>query len=1379
MADDQQRSPTFESELGQRIDRLSPDRRAIFERRLTHARTEQLVIPAILRVSGENPPLSFAQQRMWFLHQLHPDLPLYNNTRALRLSGPLDVAVLERVLNEIVRRHESLRTTFLMGDHGAVQVIAPHLAIPLAVVDLTGAADAEEEARRVAADDASLPFELSRGPLLRTTLLRLDGTTHLLLLTIHHIVSDRWSMTVFFKEVSQLYGAFRKGEASPLRELACQYADFAVWQRERMNGPAFEPHLAYWRGQLAPPHPVLELAPNRSRPMDAQKFAGGRHQFVVGKELAATLRAFSRRQRTTLFMTLLAAFQTLLSRYTGERDIIVGSPIAGRPRVETEALIGFFVNTLALRTSLADDPTVGELLNRVRQTALDAYDHQEVPFERLVELLQPERSVDHTPFFQVMFALQNVPRYELSLPELTLTSENVFTNTAKFDLLVVFVDGPDGLAGRIEYRTDILSIDTVRQIERHLVRLLEVFPDSADRRISTLPLLDTAERRRMLEEWNDTRSDYPRDHTVHGIFQERVAQRPDAIAVIDRGRAISYSDLNRRANRLAHRLQSAGVRPDELVGIFLDRSLELIVGLLAILKSGAGYLPLDSRSPRERLNWMLDDARVRIVLTDRLHAAELPASDRRLTLLLDRDEEHGGESVDNPVAEAAAEHTAYAMYTSGSTGQPKGVLVPHRAISRLLINTNYISLQPSDVVAQASICSFDAATFEIWGALLHGARLAVIPEHTILSPSDFAAELERLGVTTLFVTTALFNLMAAQRPNAFNSLTQVLFGGEAADPRAVAAVLKAGGPRRLLHVYGPTESTTFASWYQVTDVADDQRAIPIGRPLSNTQLYLLDRNLEPVPAGALGEIYIGGDGVARGYLNDETLTAQRFVPDPFNNRRDARLYKTGDLGQLRPDGNFEFVGRYDHQIKIRGFRVEPGEIEAVLQVHPAVRRALIVAREDVPGEKRLVAYIVAKESSASLIPDLQQIARARLPDYLVPTFWVLLEAMPLTPAGKLDRQALPPPDTNALQAVGGYQAPRDDLEVRLTKVWEELLRRSRIGVTDNFFDLGGHSLLAAQLCATIEKTFGARLPVASFLEGATVERQAEILRGRDMTPLWSPLVAIRAGGTKPPFFCIHGVGGNVLGFKDLARRLPLDQPVYGLQSRGLDGKGDLDFRVEDMAAHYITHVRRVQPTGPYALGGLSFGGLVAFEMARQLQQQGHEVALLALFDASAGRRRALGLKPWLRNKASDYKARAALHARHLIYGPARATYILKRSRTIRRRIKNRLWHLTYNIYRWFDYSLPQPLLIVTHANFHARREYTPQFYAGRVTLFRALERESNADPRLGWGPLAGLGVEIHHVPGNHVTMLAEPHVQTLGEKLARCLEDARNSPKRR
>ena len=1071
---------------------ISSDRRKLLSLMLQKEGGAAPSARAIPSRGGEGPwPVSFAQQRLWLLDQLEGGGPAYSVPTAVRLTGRLDAAALRAALSEVARRHEALRTTFAAEAGRPVQLVRPPSAVALPVIDLSrlGAGRAEAEARRAAREEAGRGFDLSSGPLLRARLLRLSEEEHVALLNMHHIISDAWSRGVLIGELVRLYEAYAVGRKSPLAELEVQYADYAVWQRDWLRGEALEEQLSYWRRQLEGAPAVTDLPSDRPRPA-LQSQRGAEYKFALDGKLSSELKKLSREEGVTPFMLLLAAFKVLLYRYTGQTDLVVGTPIAGRTRAEVEPLIGFFVNTLALRTDLSADPSFVELLGRARETCLGAYAHQDVPFERLVEELQPERSLAHAPLFQVMFGLQNTPQAETRLPGVTLSQFEVERATAKYDLTLMMAEGEGGLSASFEYSTDLFDATTIRRMSDNFGVLLAGVAADPGRRLSELPLLTNEERRRLLVEFNDTAREYPRHLCAHQLFEEQVRRAPDSVAVAGDGERLTYAELNARANRLARRLRRLGVGPESRVAILLERSPELVVSLLAVLKAGGCYVPLDPAYPEGRLRFMLEDSGAEVLLTDSALSGRLPGPAR--TLCLDAARERTEDESDaDPRFPVDPSNLAYVIYTSGSTGVPKGISIPHYAINRLVFNTNYVSLGADERIAQASNSSFDAATFEIWGALLHGARLVIVSRDVTLSPRLFAGQIREQKITTLFLTTALFNQMAREAPSAFEGIRNLLFGGEAVEPRWVKEVLSRGAPVRLLHVYGPTESTTYASWHLVEGVPEGGATVPIGGPLSNTRIYLLDRGLRTVPFGVAGELYIGGDGLARGYLGRPGLTAERFVPDPFSGGGGERLYRTGDVCRYRPDGQIEFLGRLDQQVKLRGHRVEPGEVEAALGEHPAVRECAVVVREDVAGDKRLVAYVAA--AGAAEAGGLREYLRGRLPEYMVPSAYVFLDALPLTPNGKVDRKALPAPDAGGSRGGAEYVAPRTAVEKVVAGIWSELLGVERVGVHDNFFDLGGHSLLATRILSHVREIFCVELPLRSLFESPTVDSMAEAM----------------------------------------------------------------------------------------------------------------------------------------------------------------------------------------------------------------------------------------------------------------------------------------------
>ncbi|MGJ4946579.1 amino acid adenylation domain-containing protein, partial [Bradyrhizobium sp. HKCCYLS1011] len=1033
--------------------------------------------PIVSQRTGEL-PLSFAQERLWFLEQFGGVGSSYNIAVAIRLEGTLDTKALELALAEIVRRHEILRTRFETVRGRGIQVIEPPTSYRLDLVDLSRlpvhmqSAEADRQRR----DHAAELFDLSATPPFRTRLIRLAPERHLLLLAVHHIISDAWSSEVLIGEVTTLYQAFRAGKPSPLEPLPVQYADYAIWQRQWLCGDVLERQLSYWTERLAGAPPQLDLPTDRPRQSGAT-LAGAHHWFSVSRPTVSALRNLAREENATLFMVLLAAFQLLLSRYCGQSDILIGSPVAGRRRHELQDLIGFFANILVLRADCSGRQSFRDLLRQVKTTVLDAYAHQDLPFERLVEALQPDREMARHPLVQVMFALQQAPFEGLVIPGLQLTPIPAENKQTKFDLTVHAYDAKHSFDVAIEYAAELFDRSTIERLGRHLHQLLDAIVADPDCRIRDLPLLSELERRGLVVELNNTTRPYPDDRGLHEIFADHVARRPDAVAVDDGTRVISYRELNAWSNGIAVGLSRLGVGLGAAVGLSGERSAGLIAGMIGIVKAGGCYVPLDPNYPEDRLAFMAKDAGLTavVVAPGGFAQAGLP--------LLDTTDAPYTEA--KPPAALGAEAVAYIMYTSGSTGVPKGIAVPHRAIARLVTGTNYIGFSPGDRVSHLSSPSFDAATFELWGALLNGCSIVVIDRETALAPARLATVVRERRLDVVFVTTALFNGLAQEVPDVFAQVRDVLFGGEAANPHAVRAVLARGAPQRLLNLYGPTEGTTVSTWMEVSAVAADARTVPIGGPIANSTCYILDAALAPVALGVAGELYVGGAGLAHGYWGRPALTAEKFIPDPFG-QPGGRLYATGDIVRRRADGCIEYLMRRDGQVKIRGFRIELSEIEAALRQHDRVAQATVLAREGITG-KQLVAYVAATADQAVSADALRQHLRSSLPDYMVPSHIVMLESLPLTANGKIDRDALPEPTASS-----GDQraAPASAVQELLFAIWCDVLQVEGPGVDDNFFASGGHSLIAAQLIARINVAFQSALPLRTVFEAPTIRMLA-------------------------------------------------------------------------------------------------------------------------------------------------------------------------------------------------------------------------------------------------------------------------------------------------
>ncbi|HBO3963992.1 TPA: pyoverdine non-ribosomal peptide synthetase PvdD [Pseudomonas aeruginosa] len=1203
---------------------LDASLKALFERPVLEAfaqgleRTTDAVSTIPLADRQQPLALSFAQERQWFLWQLEPESAAYHIPSALRLRGRLDVDALQRSFDSLVARHETLRTRFRLEGGRSYQQVQPAVSVSIEREQF-GEEGLIERIQAIVVQ----PFDLERGPLLRVNLLQLAEDDHVLVLVQHHIVSDGWSMQVMVEELVQLYAGYSQGLDVVLPALPIQYADYALWQRSWMEAGEKERQLAYWTGLLGGEQPVLELPFDRPRPA-RQSHRGAQLGFELPRELVEAVRALAQREGASSFMLLLASFQALLYRYSGQADIRVGVPIANRNRVETERLIGFFVNTQVLKADLDGRMGFDELLAQARQRALEAQAHQDLPFEQLVEALQPERNASHNPLFQVLFNHQSEIRSvtpEVQLEDLRLEGLAWDGQTAQFDLTLDIQEDENGIWASFDYATDLFDASTVERLAGHWRNLLRGIVANPRQRLGELPLLDAPERRQTLSEWNPAQRECAVQGTLQQRFEEQARQRPQAVALILDEQRLSYGELNARANRLAHCLIARGVGADVPVGLALERSLDMLVGLLAILKAGGAYLPLDPAAPEERLAHILDDSGVRLLLTQGHLLEHLPRQAGVEVLAIDGLVLDGYAESD-PLPTLSADNLAYVIYTSGSTGKPKGTLLTHRNALRLFSATEaWFGFDERDVWTLFHSYAFDFSVWEIFGALLYGGRLVIVPQWVSRSPEDFYRLLCREGVTVLNQTPSAFKQlmavacsadMATQQP----ALRYVIFGGEALDLQSLRPWFQRFGDRQpqLVNMYGITETTVHVTYRPVSE-ADLEGGLvsPIGGTIPDLSWYILDRDLNPVPRGAVGELYIGRAGLARGYLRRPGLSATRFVPNPFPGGAGERLYRTGDLARFQADGNIEYIGRIDHQVKVRGFRIELGEIEAALAGLAGVRDAVVLAHDGVGGTQ-LAGYVVADsaEDAERLRESLRESLKRQLPDYMVPAHLMLLERMPLTVNGKLDRQALPQPDASLSQQA--YRAPGSELEQRIAAIWAEILGVERVGLDDNFFELGGHSLLLLMLKERIGDTCQATLSISQLMTHASVAEQAACIEGQARESLLVPLNGRREGS---PLFMFHPSFGSVHCYKTLAMALRDRHPVKGVVCRALLGAGREVPEWDDMVAEYAEQLLQEHPEGVFNLAGWSLGGNLAMDVAARLEQRGRQVAFVGWIDAPA------------------------------------------------------------------------------------------------------------------------------------------------------------------
>ena len=1333
--------------------------------------------PRLTRVeTSAPPPATFGQEQLWFLDQLEPGGSVYNVPLLLRLRGALNLPALRHSLNFLLQRHAVLRTTFT-AEHGVPRpVVAPNLALPLVTVNQLHLPPAERaaETQRWLQAAAAQPFDLSRGPLFRAELLAVDTDEHCLLLTLHHIVFDGWSIDILLRELAAAYAAYAAGTPPTLPPLPIQYLDFAQWQRLNLNPTTTAHHLNYWKHLLAHTPTTLDLPQNHGRPLVADH-AGAHESFKLSAELTDALRELARRQGTTFFVTLLASFQTLLHRFSGQQSLLVGSPMSGRTLPDSENLIGLFMNALPLKADFSGNPQFTKLLRQVHQTVWAAQEHQDLPFEKLVQEFQPQRDLSRNPIFQTMFVFEDAETTAVQMGEVKMAWEFLRTPTVKFDLSLTLTEKEGRLQGSFAYATSLFEKATITRLLEYYQNLLAAIVANPQENVGNLRLLSDTERHQLLTAWNDTAADYPHDQFIHQLFETQAEKTPDAIAVVCDGQQLTYQQLNRQANQLAHQLRAAGIGADRLAGIYLERSVEMIVGLLGILKAGGAYVPLDIKNPKPRLLQQLKNVRALITQAELL--PQLPDFAGKI-ICLDRDElELKGFPENNPEQQGTSENLAYVIYTSGSTGAPKGVAIRHR---NLVNYTQFICRRLGlenfpDGLKFASVSSIaaDLGNTCIYPALVSGGSLHVVNSDLAVNPEGFARYAARHEIDVLKITPShLAALIAAKNSAAILPRRFLILGGEALPPQLVARIRNLGGTCHLINHYGPTETTVGSLTLDEKDFGTEPLAtVPVGRPIANTQVYILDASFQPVPFGLRGQLCIGGDGVAQGYYENPELTAEKFIRDPFSADAAARLYCTGDLARYLPDGRIEFLGRKDQQVKIRGFRIELGEIETAIKEFPGITECILAVQEHELGDSWLVAYLVPTHPNfPPITKDLRDFLKQKLPDYMMPAAFVHLEKLPLTANGKLDRAALPAPDWAAHEDASATQFdwPRTPLELQILLIWQRILNLKSISIRDNFFDLGGHSLLAVRLVSEVNKSLNQNLSIPIFFQNPTIEQLAQFLEQENQNNYEPKLVPLQPGDPARALFFLDASMGQCrlaqlldTEIASFATIVPLPMTVIQAASRnetaGLPS-------VEQLAAYHTALIQKHQPDGACLLAGHSFGGLLAFEVAHQLQAQGRVVEMIFLIDS--------WVKPpawWLKLKVLSF-ARArdsiAFRARHwwskmclaLTAATAKRVTTEPVLEEANQPIGDVSWEILERIYR------------------NARKNYQLRPLASRAVVFRAQASEMAffhaVDPQLGWDGLLTRGLEVLETPGDHFSLLKRPHLLTLADHFKKYLKPA-------
>lgn len=1367
---DSPQSPTVASKLGE----LSPAKRALLELRLKQ-QSRLSENERIVRRSPDKPArLSFAQELLWLQDQLTPG-PAYNVPRALRLLGDLDVDALTATLRDIVARQDIFRTRFITEDGVPVQIVDEGITPPLEFIDLQALPEAEREAEAtlLIKERANCPFDLSSDLLLRTSLFRLGPQDHTLLLVTHHIASDGWSRDVLFRELGELYDAHHTGRPAILPELPIQYADYAVWQRDAMEGYALKKQLDYWKRQLSGAPALLEMPIDYTRPA-VQNSNGGRVQrHLLNSQELRELKTLGQQENATLFMTTLACAVAFLYRHTGQKDMVIGTPIAGRSRTETEHLLGYFTNTLALRAGVSGEMTFREVLRHVRQASLGAFEHQDLPYAKLVAELNPERTLAYNPVFQVLFGFGQTPPPPFALSDLISKPLLIERDMAKFDFTISTSEVAGGLAGAMEYKVDLFAHATIEQMMERLETLIKGIVAAPDAPLASLPILTEAERQKTLIEWNRTQTQYPVAANLPALFEAQVARTPDTVAVEFAGRKLTYAALNAKANQLAHCLRGLGVGPEIPVGILTERTDDRIVCLLGILKAGGAYVPLDENYPPERIRHILKTAEAPVVVTLAALKNNLVGYEGRIVQLDCDAHELAEQSAGNLAHTTGPENLAYVMFTSGSTGQPKGIAVPNSALTHFIrAATQIYGIVPTDRVLQFGSICFDTSIEEIFPCLTVGATLIVRDREMLDSLSTFWRKTRTLGITFLSLPTAFWHELARsaadQKGSLPDTLRLVVIGGEKAKTDRLELWRRFFGQKvQLMNTYGPTESTVVATACDITAIESGE--IPIGRPLPNVRAYLLDEFNQPVPRGVVGELHIGGAGVARGYLHDPERTAAAFVPDPFT--ESGRLYKTGDLARYRPDGNIEFMGRRDEQLKLRGFRIELGEIENALAQHLDVGDVAVLA-PIVEGEPRIIAYVspLTQPGATELsVSALRAYLHERLPGYMVPHTFIPLPELPKTPGGKVDRRALPEPVWSESIGSEESQPPQTPLEETLANLWQTALGLNAVSVSANFFELGGHSLLAIRLLSDIKKEWGESLTLAEMLNAPTIRTMADLLERKQQGEAdWEPLVTLQPHGDKLPLFCTPVGGGSAFYYRTLAEYIGDDQPLYLFEPIGMNGVDSPHETVEEMAAYYLKRLRVVQPHGPYSLCGLSLGGVVAFEMARRLTAAGEQIGTLLMFDTWAPGYPIITEQPLLqRVRRAGWKIRYKIGS--YLENRAASGSMGDQLRYIGFRIlrlPGKIWQRMTGkskeaVYRNpASIELPEIFQKVRAAEAKARRNYRPPRYSGRIHLLRAHLQKPGLgyEPVLGWESLCS-DVKVTPTPGTHFSMLEEPCIR--------------------
>jgi amino acid adenylation domain-containing protein len=1333
-------------------------------------------IPHIQSASNDF-PLSPGQKRLWFVENFEPGNRAYNMPFDYRIDGVVDPLILEKSIEELLKRHESLRTIIPTVDGNPVQVIREITPYPLEIIYLDHLSREEkvEAIEGYSYENEMHLFDLEKGPLFIGKLLKISSSEWMLLINTHHIINDGWSVGTLIDELGIIYTALKDKKPVCLPPHSITYTDFATWQNEWLKGDECKKQLNFWVNELTGAPELLQLPMDFQRPQH-QTYDGDEVSFILDKKITEQLRQFSQDNNVSLFMTLLSVFNSLISRYTSQEDFVIGIPIAGRVLKELESLVGLLINNFPLRITTRENMSFLEMFEMTKKKFFHAYDNQELPVDLVVQELKLTRYANISPLFQVMFNLLNMFDQEICLGDSKMKMVDKRRHIAQFDLSMHIYESTNNMNCVLEFNTNLFKRERIERMAGHFIAFVNAILKDPGQKLRKIPMLAESEKKLILGDWNSTSAEYETEKCLHTLIEERVVQSRDSIAITDDNLQITYAELNAKANRLAHHLHDSGAIEGSLIGICLERSSNLVVALLAVLKAGCTYIPLDPIYPKNRLALILEDSNPVIMLTEKNLLESLPESNAKYIFLAD-EEAYRDKPVHNPVYSVSPETVAYLIYTSGSTGKPKGVQIQHRALVNFMSSMRKRpGITSKDVLLALTTISFDIAGLELYLPLLNGAEIVITKHETSVNPELLIHKIGECKPTIIQATPVTFRMLNSSGWSGLPNL-KILCGGEAMPKDLANDLLRKCG--ELWNMYGPTETTIWSTTEKVElNESDTSGYVNLGKPIDNTLVYVLNPELQLVPVGYPGELFIGGDSLAKGYYHLPEMTKEKFLPDPFSDKVGARMYRTGDLVQQTEEGKLEFLNRVDSQVKIRGFRIELGEIESALSLYKTVKDNVVVVREDTPGDKKLIAYIIRKDNQDTDIPEVRQFLKTKLPDYMVPSSFIFIDKFPLTPNGKIDRKALPSPKELAPQEAKSYMEPKTDIEKKLHQIWCEVLKLDRIGIDENFFDIGGHSMIAVTLMVKIENELDIRLPLATLFEQSNIREMAALIENRTAPVQWGSLVPIKPHGKKRPLYLVHGAGLNLLLYTALVSHLDPEQPVFGLQAKGLDGVDEPLDTIEGIAAYYISEILAVDVSGTYALAGFSMGGQIAYEMARQMVEMGKTVSFLGVFDTvsyNASDKHLPIVERYLYRTDRFYHQVAwTIGTFFKMPGKEKFKFVAAKWKSMKQKItKNDYTIKPEGVSLGKKSELPKYLHKVHQANYRALENYILPTYTGKLHLFRAMDQKFYIkDPiAYGWNKFVKGGVVIHDIPGEHSRIFAPPYDIIFAERLQACLNN--------